>query len=47
MAEPTKIKALDNGPFLVTGAVALTDAEGHPYHPEREQIALCRCGARI
>ena len=45
MAEPTKITALDNDPFLVTGKVALTDAEDRPYHPEREQIALCRCGA--
>lgn len=28
MAEPTKIAALDNGPYLVKGPVLLPDAEG-------------------
>ncbi|MBV9389261.1 MAG: CDGSH iron-sulfur domain-containing protein [Chroococcidiopsidaceae cyanobacterium CP_BM_ER_R8_30] len=45
MAEATKITTLDNGPFLVTGPVLLTDAAGQQFHSERETIALCRCGA--
>jgi CDGSH-type Zn-finger protein len=44
MSEVTKITTLDNGPFLVKGAVEVTDAEGNPFHSEREVIALCRCG---
>ena len=45
MTEATKITTLDNGPFLVTGSVLLTDAQGNQFHAERETIALCRCGA--
>ena len=45
MTEATKITTLDNGPFLVTGSVVITDAAGQAYHSERETIALCRCGA--
>lgn len=44
MAEVTKITTLDHGPFLVTGPVLLTDAEGNKFQSERETIALCRCG---
>lgn len=44
MSETTKITALDNGPFLVAGSFVVTDAVGQPYHSDREQIALCRCG---
>ncbi len=44
MTETTRITTLDNGPFLVTGPVIITDAGGQAYHSEREQIALCRCG---
>lgn len=45
MTEPTKITTLDNGPFLVTGVVELTDGEGNQFQTERETIALCRCGS--
>lgn len=38
------IKARDSGPYLVTGSVRLTDADGTPYALEGENIALCRCG---
>jgi CDGSH-type Zn-finger protein len=39
------IKARENGPFLVTGPVTLTDAQGNVYHlGGKESIALCRCG---
>jgi CDGSH-type Zn-finger protein len=47
MTEATKISTLDNGPFLVTGSVVLSDAEGNQFQTERETIALCRCGASI
>ena len=39
------IKARHNGPYLVSGPVTLTDADGVEYKLEgREKIALCRCG---
>jgi len=44
MAEVT-IKVRENGPYLVTGPVTLVDADGNVYDlPEREGLALCRCG---
>lgn len=40
------IKINDNGPFLVSGTVALTDGAGNPVDTGgKETIALCRCGA--
>ena len=33
-----------NGPYLVSGAVELRDAEGN-FYPAKETVALCRCGA--
>ncbi len=33
-----------DGPYIVTGPVSLTDADGNAY-PARPSIALCRCGA--
>jgi len=44
MVEGVKVTALDNGPYLVTGEVLVTDAEGNEYRSERKTIALCRCG---
>jgi CDGSH-type Zn-finger protein len=44
VAAQTKITALDNGPYLVKGPVAVVDAEGNRFPAERETIALCRCG---
>jgi CDGSH iron-sulfur domain-containing protein 3 len=40
------IKVRDDGPYLVTGAVKLTDAEGNELAipPGKANIALCRCG---
>ena len=39
------IKVRHNGPYLVTGPVTLTDADGTEYPLESGQnIALCRCG---
>lgn len=37
------ITPTDNGPYLVQGNVALSDAEGNAYQVD-EPIALCRCG---
>ena len=40
-----KIAVRDNGPFLVTGAVEVTDADGNTFDLKgKETIALCRCG---
>jgi CDGSH-type Zn-finger protein len=38
-----------NGPYLVTGPIALTDTEGKPVDipAGRTTIALCRCGASV
>lgn len=39
-----RIKARENGPYLVTGPITLTDCEGNEYVLEGPNIALCRCG---
>ena len=45
MSEVT-IKARENGPFLVTGAVSVFDHLGNQFNTAgKENIALCRCGA--
>lgn len=38
------IKVRHNGPYLVTGSVTLTDADGTEYPLEGTNFALCRCG---
>lgn len=41
-----KISIRENGPFLVSGPVELTDVSGKPYDlAGKETFALCRCGA--
>lgn len=39
-----KIMSLDNGPYLVSGSVTITDADGTAYEIDGETAALCRCG---
>jgi len=39
-----KIKAAQDGPFLVPGPLTYTDAEGKTHTAEGKTIALCRCG---
>lgn len=41
------IKVRENGPYLVTGAVTIVDADGNTYAvpDSRPNVALCRCGA--
>jgi CDGSH-type Zn-finger protein len=33
----------ENGPYVVTGPVKLTDVDGREI-PHRDQMILCRCG---
>ena len=40
-----EVKALENGPYLVTGEVDLADDDGAQYGVEKATIALCRCGS--
>ena len=44
MADVT-IRALKNGPYLVKGAVEIIDPAGNKVPTEKDNIALCRCGA--
>ncbi len=42
----TKIKALQNGPFLVEDDdLSVLDCNGDEYSVARSPVALCRCGA--
>ena len=39
------IKANQNGPFLVSGPVTITDHEGNTFDlGGKDTVALCRCG---
>ena len=41
-----KVVVKDNGPFLVTGSITVTDADGNTFDTGgKETVALCRCGA--
>ena len=44
--ETVEIKVRENGPYKVTGPVALVDVDGNAYAvgEEGEPIVLCRCG---
>jgi CDGSH-type Zn-finger protein len=44
VTERTQITALDDGPYLVKGPVALLDADGNEFLTQRATLALCRCG---
>jgi CDGSH-type Zn-finger protein len=43
------IKVRPNGPYLVSGPIDLTDADGNPVTiPDgKTTVALCRCGASV
>ena len=43
MADVT-IEIIKNGPYIVTGRAELKDDDGNAY-PEKNRVALCRCGA--
>ena len=39
------ITPMENGPYIVRGAVTLLDVDGAEYDvSERKSVALCRCG---
>ncbi len=41
-----QISVRENGPFLVSGPIELTDGNGSAFDlGDKETIALCRCGA--
>ena len=43
-----KVQVRDNGPFLVTGPVTVTDAAGNVFDLKgKETFSLCRCGASL
>lgn len=37
------IKVRDNGPYLVSGGVTVTDGDGNSFEV-KDMVALCRCG---
>ena len=39
-----KIRARENGPYLVDGPAVLVDADGNESPIEGKMVALCRCG---
>jgi CDGSH-type Zn-finger protein len=40
----THITAYRDGPLLVRGEFTIVDQDGNEIDPERETVALCRCG---
>lgn len=40
-----EIRVTKNGPYLVSGAVELLDADGNAHPTDKDTMALCRCGA--
>lgn len=41
---PARVAVVDDGPYLVTGGVAIAAADGAEYE-RRNRVTLCRCGA--
>lgn len=41
---PARLVALTDGPYQVTGAVAILDADGQVIEPPTDTVYLCRCG---
>ena len=42
--EGVQVTVTDNGPYKVTGAIELLDAEGNPVQTKGSTVFLCRCG---
>ena len=42
-----KITVLKNGPFKVSGPIALENADGTPIETKKDTVFLCRCGASV
>jgi hypothetical protein len=47
VTERTQITALDNGPYLVKGAVVLLDADGSEFLTQRATLALSEQEVRL
>jgi CDGSH-type Zn-finger protein len=47
--DEVKIKVLPSGPYLVSGPIALFDADGNAIEVPvgRNSVALCRCGGSV
>lgn len=43
MAE-VKVRALENGPYIVEGPITLIDPTGNQVPTKKNVVALCRCG---
>lgn len=39
-----KVQVLKDGPFLVTGQIAMLAADGSSIEVKQQPVALCRCG---
>jgi CDGSH-type Zn-finger protein len=44
MSDKIIITARENGPYLIPGQAAYTDAQGQSQTTQGTMIALCRCG---
>jgi CDGSH-type Zn-finger protein len=44
MSEKVEIKAMENGPLLISGRATITDENGNVTETEGPMFALCRCG---
>jgi CDGSH-type Zn-finger protein len=46
--EGVTILVRENGPYVVTGPVTITDVDGNVYDvSQKKRISLCRCGASV
>ncbi|MCP4139650.1 MAG: CDGSH iron-sulfur domain-containing protein [Chloroflexi bacterium] len=44
MSEKVEIKAMENGPLLISGQATVTDTDGNVSETQGSMVALCRCG---
>lgn len=44
MSEKIEIKAMENGPLLISGKATFADADGNINETDGNMFALCRCG---
>ena len=44
MSEKVEIKAMKNGPLLISGKATITDEDGNVSETKGGMVALCRCG---
>jgi CDGSH-type Zn-finger protein len=45
MSTPVQVRCRENGPFLVSGPITVTDHLGNTFNlAGKDSVALCRCG---